>query len=145
MGIFLKRLKVFNRAPIALSVMFDGQRDDIPTGFYEIPEPAVWKAQNQNPIMGTGDPYNPGASGTKYLVVMEGEEGYGVPLTKEEWETHCKRPCREDEQIWFAERYGDDKHAKLLTRGSRQAVAARNRQEAGGVPRGLAEFTAKEG
>ncbi len=94
--------------------------------------------------MGTGDPYNPGAAGTKYLVVMEGEEGYGVPLTKEEWETHCKRPCREDEQIWFAERYGDDKNAKLLTRGSRTSVAARNRVEAGGMPRGLAEFTAKD-
>jgi hypothetical protein len=143
-GIFLKRLKVFNRAPIALSVMFDGQRDDIPQGFYEIPEPAVWKAQNQNPIMGTGDPYNPGALGTKYLIVMEGDEGYGVPLTKEEWETHCKRPCREDETVWFKERYGDDKNAKLLTRGSRTSVAARNRLEAGGVERGLAEFTQKD-
>lgn len=144
MGIFLKRINVFNRSPKTLSVMFDGQRDDIPTGHYQIPEPAVWKAQNQNPVMGTGDPYNPGALGTKYLIVMEGEEGFGVPLTKEEWESHCKRPCREDETIWFREKYGDDPRAKLIERGSRHSVAARNRSEAGGLPKGIAEFTSKD-
>ena len=143
MGIFIKRLKVFNRAPIALSVMFDGQRDDIPSGWYEIPEPAVWKAMNQNPIMGSGDPYNPGAAGTKYLITMEGDEHHGEPLTKEEWEAHCKRPCREDERIWFAERYGDDKKAHLLTRGSRN-VAARNRSDAGGVTNTVADFSHRE-
>lgn len=144
MGIFLKRLKIFNRAPIALSVTFDGQREDIPHGQSEMPEAAVWKAQNQNPIMGSGDPYNPGANGTKYLIVMEGEEGFGTPMTKEEWEAHKRRPCREDEQIWFNERYGDDKTAKLITRGSRQSVAARNRAEVAEIPKGNAEFTARE-
>lgn len=144
MGIFLKRLRIFNRAPIPLSVMFDGQREDLPPGQSELPEAAVWKAQNQNPIMGTGDPYNPGANGTKYLIVMEGEEGFGVPLTKLEWETHCKRPCREDETIWFQEKYGDDPKAKLIQRGSRQSVAARNRAEVAEIPKGNAEFTARE-
>lgn len=143
-GIFHKLVPVFNRAPVTLSVMFDGERHPIPPGRHALPAQTIWKAQNQNPIMGTGDPYNPGASGTKYLIVMEDEENYDVPLTKEEWEAHCKRPCREDESIWFTEKYGDDPKAKLIQRGSRNSVAARSRQEAGGLPKGLAEFTQKD-
>lgn len=144
MGIFFKRIQVFNRAPTTLFVMFDGQREPIPSGHYELPEQTVWKAQNQNPVMGTGDPYNPGALGTKYLIVTEHEEGWDVPLTQEQWEDHCKRPCREDETVWFQEHYGDDKHAKLIKRGSRNSVAAKNRMEAGGIPKGLADFTSKD-
>lgn len=125
--------------------MFDGQREPIPSGRYELPEQTVWKAQNQNPIMGTGDPYNPGALGTKYLIVMEHDEGFDVPLTQAEWEAHCRRPCREDETIWFKEKYGEDPKAKLIERGSRHSVAAKSRYEAGGLPKGIAEFSAKEG
>ena len=144
MGIFFKRIQVFNRAPITLFVMFDGQRDPIPPGLHELPEQTVWKAKNQNPVMGSADPYNPGANGARYLIVTDDEEGWEVPLTKDEWEDHCKRPCREDETIWFREKYGEDPKAKLIQRGSRNSVAARNRMEAGGTPRGIAEFTQKE-
>lgn len=146
MGVFLKRIKIFNRAPVELSVMFDGQREPIPAGASEMVDIAVWKAQNQNPVMGTGDPYNPGAAGTKYLIVTEEDEAFGQSLTKEEWEAHCKRPCREDEQIWFQEKYGDDPKSKIITRGSRQSVAARNRQDAFGTPRthNPVEFTNRE-
>lgn len=143
-GIFWKHIPIFNRAPITLAVMFDGERHPIPPGRQELPEQTIGKAQNQNPIMGTGDPYNPGALGTKYLIVREDEEGWGVPLTQDEWEAHCKRPCREDETIWFREKYGEDPKAKLIQRGSRNSVAAKSRYEAGGMPKGIAEFTTKE-
>lgn len=143
-GIFWKHVPIFNRAPIALAMVFDGERHIIPVGLSELPEQTLWKAKNQNPIMGSGDPYNPGAAGTKYLVVTDDEEGWDEPLTKEQWENHCKRPCREDEQIWFAEKYGEDPKAKLVQRGQKNSVAAKSRGEAGGLPKGIAEFTGRE-
>lgn len=143
-GIFWKQIQIFNRAPTELSMVFDGERHILPVGLSSIPEHTLRHAQNPNPIMGSGDPYNPGVNGTKYLIVADGDEGFGEPLTREEWEAHCKRPCREDETIWFREKYGDDPKAKLIQRGSRNSVAAKNRMEAGGLPRGIAEFTTKE-
>ncbi len=142
-GTFHKHVAIFNRSPQILFVMFDGERHAIPPGRHELPEQTIAKAQNQNPIMGSGDPYNPGVAGTKYLIVREDEEGYDVPLMQAQWEDHCKRPCREDETIWFREKYGEDPHAKLVTRGSRNSVAAKSRGEAGGLPKGIAEFTQK--
>lgn len=144
-GNFWKHVLVFNRAPIVLYVMFDGERHPIEPGLQELPEHTIWMAQNQNPIMGTGDPYNPGVLGTKYLIVREEQEGWGVPLTREEWEAHCKRPCREDETIWFKEKYSNDPKAKIVSHGSKNSVAAKSRYEAGGVPKGNAEFTMREG
>ena len=143
-GIFLTRVKVFNRAPVPLAVFFDGERNTIPVGHYELPAITLYHAKNQNPIMGSGDAHNPHVSGTQYLVVEEGEEGYGEPLTKDEWEAHCKRPCRWDEEAAFAEKYVNDPHAKLIVRGAKQSSTAKNRYEAGGNPGGLAEFTRKE-
>ena len=142
---FPKQVKVFNRAPITLSMMFDGERHPLPPGEQALPEHTIAKAQNQNPIMGTGDPYNPGVLGTKYLIVREDEEGFGEPLTREQWEDHCNRPCREDETIWFNEKYGDDPKAKLIKRGSKGSVHARNRSEAAVALGGLsAEFTQRD-
>ncbi len=143
-GVFWKQINIFNRAPIALAMVFDGERHTIPVGVSTIPEHTLRHAQNPNPIMGSGDPYNPGVSGTKYLIVTEDDEYWNQPLTKDAWEAHCQRPCREDETIWFQEKYGDDPKAKLIQRGSRNSVAAKNRIEAGGIPRGIAEFTQKE-
>ena len=143
-GIFWKHVPIFNRSPEVRSVVFDGERHLIPVGLSTLPEQTVWKAKNQNPIMGTGDPYNPGALGTKYLIVTEDEEGWNEPLTQKEWEAHCSRPCREDEQIWFKEKYGEDPKAKLVQRGSKNSVAAKSRYEAGGVEKGNAEFTQRE-
>lgn len=143
-GIFWKRVPIFNRAPKALSVVFDGERHTIPTGLSDLPEQTLYHAKNQNPIMGSADPYHPGMLGARYLIVTEEEEGWNQPLTPEEWEQHCQRPCREDETIWFREKYGEDPKAKLVQRGSRNSVAARNRSEAGGIPKGIAEFTQRE-
>jgi len=143
-GIFWKQVPIFNRAPTALAMVFDGERHVIPVGLSTLPEQTIRHAKNQNPIMGSGDPYNPGAYGTKYLIVTEDEEHWGEPLTKEEWEEHCDRPCRENEQIWFSDKYGQDPKAKLVKRGKKNAVAATSRGEAGGFPRGMAEFTQKD-
>ena len=142
MGVFQKYVKVFNRAPEPRPVMFDGQRAWIAIGHDELPEQTVRYAQNQNPIMGTGNPNDPGMSGTRYLIVREGQEGYGEPLTKEEWEAHLGRPCRIDEEAAFAEKYGDDPKARLVTIGSKKKKLSKF--EVGGNPGGLADYTTKE-
>ena len=46
MGIFFKRKKIFNRAPIDVGVFFDGQRDTIPPGHYDLPEQTIYFAKN---------------------------------------------------------------------------------------------------
>lgn len=143
-GTFVRRVPIFNRTPNTLYVMFDGERNPIPSGLSDLPEHTIGKAKNQNPIMGSGDPYNPGASGTRYLIVTDDEEGWNVPLSPEEWEDHCNRPCREDETIWFRDHYGEDPKAKMVKRGSKNTVASRSRGEAGGAPTTLAQFTARD-
>lgn len=124
--------------------MFDGERNPIPPGRSELPEHTVGKAKNQNPVMGSGDPYNPGANGTRYLIVTDDEDGWDVPLSVDEWEEHCNRPCREDETVWFRDHYGEDPKAKMVKRGARNTVAAKSRGEAGGVAGGLAQFTHRD-
>lgn len=151
-SVFQKLVPVFNRAPVSISVRFDGSEDTIPPGEYQIPEQTIYFAFNQNPIMGTQDPHNPHMSGARYLIVVKPGigydpaycEGYGVPMTKEEWEEHCNRPCRDDEQIAFQEKYGQDPGAKLVTLGKGRKSTAQSRYEAGGTPAGNAEFTGKQ-
>lgn len=144
MGIFQKFIKVFNRAPIKLAVMFDGQREILDPGWNELPDLTVMFAKNQNPVMGSGDPNNPALNGARYLITTEGEDGYGVPMTKDEWEAHLSRPCRVDELAAFEENYGSDPKAKLVTFGKGRKQAAKSRFEAGGNPVGLAAFSGKD-
>ena len=144
MGIFQKFVKVFNRAPIRLYVTFDGQREPVEPGFGELPDLTILFAKNQNPVMGSVDPNNPALSGGRYLIVTEGEEGFGEPLSQEEWESHCNRPCRMDELSAFEENYGSDPKAKLVTMGKGKKTAAKSRYEAGGAPGGLAAFSGKD-
>lgn len=122
MGIFYKPATIVNRAPIKLTVRFDGQDLDIPAfSTAQIPQVAVSFAKNQNPIMGSQDPNNPHISGARYLigeVGVDSEEDCRA-LTPEEWEEHCKRPCRVDEQAMFDERYGGDPKAKLIVGGKK--------------------------
>lgn len=143
-GIFLQRIRIFNRAPIALAVFFDGERNTIPPGFYELPAVTLYHAKNQNPIMGSGDPDNPHQSGTRYLITEEGDEDHGKAMTAEEWAEHLGKPCRVDEQAAFNERYANDPKAKLIVRGAKQSSTARNRYEAGSAPKGTADFTQRE-
>ena len=142
-GVFLQTTKVFNRAPETVHVFFDGERRDIPPGYFDLPNVTLYHAKNQNPVMGSGDPNNPHESGTRYLVVEPSDEGYGEPLTKEEWADHLGKPCRVDEQAAFAEKYANDPKAKLIARGTKNPATARNRYEAGSAPRGNADFSNK--
>lgn len=129
-GVFQKMVPVFNRAPIALHVQFDGQRYTIQPGHDQIPDMTIPFAKNQNPVMGSQDPNNPHMSGARYLIVEKGEDGYDQPMTKAEWEAHVRRPCRIDEQAAFEERYGGDVKAKLVTQGRPGKVAATSRADA---------------
>ena len=143
-GVFLQTTKVFNRAPQSVFVFFDGERREIPPGYYDLPNMTLYHAKNQNPIMGSGDPDNPHQDGTRYLVLEPGDEGYGTPLTPEAWADHLGKPCRVDEQAAFAERYGLDTKAKLIVQGAKKSSTARNRYEAGSAPKGNADFTHKD-
>jgi hypothetical protein len=143
-GVFVQRVKVYNRAPIPLAVFFDGERMVIPPGEFELPAVTTYMMKNQNPRMGTGDPDNPHEDGTKYLIVLVGEEGFGEPLTKEEWESHLGKPCRVDEQAAFAEKYANDPKAKLIVRGVGKKSTAANKYEAGGALKSSADFTHRD-
>lgn len=134
MGIFYEQVRVRNLAPVELSVTYDGQRVGIPVGVSMLPKPCVQYAMNQNPIMGSQDPFNPHISGAKYLVVPVGSKYDREPLTKAEWEDHLQRPCRMDEVALFEEKYGDDPKAKMITRGKGRRTAARTLYEKDVIP-----------
>ena len=144
MGIFFEQVELFNRAPIDLTVQFDGQCKTLIPGSNAVPRIVVDYAKNQNPIMGTQDPNNPHISGCRYLVGIVGKDDC-TPLTKKEWENHLQRPCREDEQQWFEDRYGNDPKAKLVVRGKGRKTAASSRYDAGSSPAGgNADFSGKQ-
>lgn len=132
MGIFYEQVCLINRAPVNLTVMFDGQEKTLTPGENTVPALIVEYAKNQNPIMGSADPNNPHISGGRYLVGVKG--GYDEEtelLTPEEWEAHLGRPCRTDEQEAFNEKYGGDPKARLVTHGKGRRTTANSRTEAG--------------
>lgn len=144
MGIFLDQVEVFNRAPVDLVCRFDGQAKILHPGKNVIPAITVDLARNQNPIMGSGDPYNPHISGARYLVGVVGRDEC-EPLTKEEWEDHLQRPCRDDEQIQFRDKYGSDPKAKLVTHGKGRKTTANSRYDAGAsIGASNSEFSRKD-
>lgn len=145
MGIFYETIEIINRSPIDLLVTFDGQRKRLKPGSNQIPEVCLVHALNQNPIMGSQDPYNPHVSGGRYLIGVPGSESYPCePLTQQEWEEHLQRPCREDEQVWFMDRYGSDPKARQVLMGKGRKSTATSRVDAGSSPGGSAEFSNKE-
>lgn len=139
---FVDQITLVNRAPINLTVTFDGVSKTLTPGENLVPSVVVDYAKNQNPIMGTQDPYNPNIQGCRYLVGVKGRDDC-AKLTQDEWEEHLRRPCREDEQEWFANEYGNDPKAKLVTRGKGRSTAAGNRAAAADIPKGISEFTSK--
>ncbi len=132
MGVFADNCILFNRAPVNLTVLFDGQSKTLTPGENIVPEQVVGHAKNQNPIMGSQDPNNPHISGAQYLVGVAAHLDNVTPLTKQEWETHLGRPCRTDEQAAFEEKYGGDPKARLVTIGKGKKSTASSRSEAGG-------------
>jgi len=143
MGIFLEHVQLFNRAPVALTVQFDGQCKTLEPGPNTVPGIVVQYAKNQNPIMGSQDPYNPHIDGGKYLLGVVGTKDDVTPLTKEEWEAHTNAPCREDVQRLFEDRYGSDPKAKLVAFGKGRKTTANSRYDAGASPAGNSEFSSK--
>jgi hypothetical protein len=132
MGIFFEQVTLINRAPIDLTVMFDGQCKTLTPGENIVPRVVVEFAKNQNPIMGSANPNDPSISGGRYLVGVKGALDEEVePLTPEEWEAHLGRPCRINEEEAFQERYGGDPKARLVVHGKGRKTTANSRNEAG--------------
>ncbi len=131
MGIFLEQVELFNRAPVDLTVQFDGQCKTLKPGKTTVPGVVVQYAKNQNPVMGSQDPYNPHISGAQYLVGVVGSKDNCEPLTAEEWADHLNQPCRENVQQWFEDNYGSDAKAKLVARGKGKKTTANSRYDAG--------------
>lgn len=144
MGIFLEQAELFNRAPVDLTVQFDGQQKTLKAlSVSTVPYVVVSFAKNQNPIMGSQDPYNPHISGGRYLVGVVGTKDDCTPLTAEEWADHLGQPCREDVQRVFEDKYGSDPKAKLVTYGKGRKTTASSRHDAGSAPQGLADFSGR--
>ena len=143
MGIFLEQVTLVNRAPIDLTVQFDGQCKTLVPGDNIVPSVTVPYAKNQNPIMGSQDPYNPHITGCRYLVGVKGTTDDCEPLSQKEWEEHLDRPCREDELIRFQDRYGNDPKARLVRHGKGRKTTTSSRYDAGSSPAGNAEFSGK--
>lgn len=134
MGIFFEQVTLINRAPVNLTVTFDGQEKTLVPGENLVPAVVVPFAKNQNPIMGSQDPNNPHMSGARYLVGVKNSDEPGEetePLTAEEWQAHLGRPCRTDEQEAFNERYGNDPKARMVVHGKGRKTPANSRSEAG--------------
>lgn len=148
-GIFQEMVELVNRAPEPLSVQFDGQSKVLAPGVNLVPRVVVPFAKNQNPVMGTQDPYNPHITGCQYLVGVVAPVGAKQkdpiePLTDEEWAEHLGKPCREDVQQLFEDKYGTDPKAKLVLLNKGKKSTARSRHDAGASPTGNADFSGKQ-
>jgi len=146
MGIFYESCEVFNRTPVVLNIVFDGQELSLPPlKATAVPKVAIVNGLNQNPIMGSVDPNDPSISGGRYLFGVVGNDEYPcTPLTKDEWEDHLGRPCRTDEVAAFQETYGNDPKARLIANNKGKKTTANNRTEAGAAHRGRADFSARD-
>ncbi len=144
MGIFHSEIDIVNIAPIALTVRFDGQDKNVPPGASKLPLIVVEHAKNQNPIMGSEDPYNPHISGARYLIGVVGSDDRIEPLTEEEWEAHLDNPTRINSQQLFEDKYSGDPKARLVLHGKGRKSTAASRAEVGGAPKGVASFSSRD-
>ena len=143
MGIFLDQVELVNRTPIDIKVTFDGQAKTLKPGRNTVPAIVVGYAKNQNPIMGSIDPYNPSITGGQYLVGVVGSRDPIDPLTEDEWQAHLESPCREDHRIQFQDKYGSDPKARQIILNKGKKTTATSRYDAGSSPQGLSEFSGK--
>ncbi len=93
-GVFQDMVEVFNRAPVNLSVQFDGQYHTMTPGRNFIPRVTIPYAKNQNPLKGSADLDNPTASGVDFLIGVPDFNENCDPLTEEEWAAHTQAPSR---------------------------------------------------
>ena len=118
MGIFYDMKTVVNRAPVPLTVRFDGQDTMLPPGESQIPTIAVNHAKNQNPIMGSADPDNPSLSGGRYLIGVKGVDDCSF-LSKPEWEEHLGRPSRIDFEALMEDKLVPGEHIEVKGKGKK--------------------------
>lgn len=139
-GIFQTTTTLFNRAPINLSVRFDGQEKTIVSGMNPgFPTLAVRYAKKQNPRMGTEQFYNPSMTGFESLIVDLGDKKDKTPrepLTEQEWQEHLDAPMR----LNRAE-MEDEKGVKTVLRGKKVKNAFEART---GVNAGFDELSGHE-
>lgn len=122
MGIFHDQVIVINRAPVPLTVTFDGQSTEIPVGESPLPKQVIAFAKNQNPIRGSADMDNPNISGARYLISVKGKKGDPqTPLTEEEWQDHLTQVSRFDMQTYYADRLAPKEHVIIRGKGNVQA------------------------
>lgn len=93
-GVFQDMVEIVNRAPVNISVQFDGQSATLTPGRNFIPRVTVQYAKNQNPLKGSADLDNPTASGVDFLIGVVGTTDNCEMLTEEEWEGHTASPSR---------------------------------------------------
>jgi len=126
MGVFHDLVTLVNRAPVPLSIRFDGQEHTLKPGENQVPNIVVPYAKNQNPIMGTHDPHNPSMSGGKYLVGVKGSKDECRPLTKEEWATHLGNPSYLNLDELFEGKL--QKEERIVVRGRKEATVHEARE-----------------
>lgn len=93
-GVFQDMVEIVNRAPINISVQFDGQSHTLTPGKNMIPRVTVQYAKNQNPLKGSADLDNPTASGLDFLIGVVDTRDNCEMLTEEEWAAHNASPSR---------------------------------------------------
>ncbi len=145
MGIFYETVPCLNRAPIDVTITFDGQCKTLPAGkVTPIPKAAIQYGKNQNPVMGSQSPHNPHISGARYLIADLSDDdtldNEHTPMTEEEWLEHLGQPQRINAQEAFEEKYAGDPKAKLVARGKGRKVAAGSVYEAGRSIAGNSSF-----
>ena len=143
MGIFHEQVQVINRAPVDIIVTFDGQQMILKSGVNTIPKVVVSYAKAQNPVMGTHDPYDPHVNAGENLIGVIGGKDNVTPLTEDEWADHLDKPCRENVQRRFEDKYGMDPKAKLVSFGKGRKTTASSRYDAGSSPAGISSFEKK--
>lgn len=127
-GVFQDMVPIVNRAPVPLTVTFDGQTTSIASGKGFLPSITIVYAKNQNPIMGSVDPNNPAISGGQYLIGVVGRDDTDM-LTKEEWNAHCDAISRVDLKVLMEDELGPGERVEVRGRGRK--TQARNSFEAG--------------
>jgi hypothetical protein len=127
-GVFQDMVPIVNRAPIPLTVTFDGQTTTIKSGPGFLPSLTISYAKNQNPVMGSVDPNNPSITGGDYLIGVVDRDNTEM-LTAEEWNAHCEAISRVDLKVLMEDELGPGERVEVRGRGRK--TQARNAFEAG--------------
>lgn len=127
-GVFQDMIAVVNRAPVPLTVTFDGQTTTLKSGPGFLPSITIGYAKNQNPIMGSVDPNNPAQSGGQYLIGVVDRDPCDM-LTVEEWNAHCEAICRIDLKAMMEDELRPGERVEV--RGKGRKTQARSLGDAG--------------